>query len=83
MIRNIYSVYDSKLITFMQPFVADNDQAAISIFTSAVSEPGTEPFNYPADYSLFRVGQFNDETGHIEKTQHENLGIASQFQRKG
>lgn len=65
--QNFYSVFDSKLVSFTPPFQALRDEAAIRQFGDWVND--TNPQNtlakHPEDYSLFRVGWFDADTGQI------------------
>jgi hypothetical protein len=66
MITNIYSVYDQASQSYAQPFFAQNDGVAVRVLQSAVN--GAEPNNitlYPEQFSLWRLGEYNDKTGKI------------------
>lgn len=64
MIRRLYSVRDS-LSRFFDPRVELNDAVALRNFTASVLDdsPGNLLNSCPADYSLFYVGAFDDDTG--------------------
>jgi len=62
---NIYSVRDSAVEAFMQPFFAQTHGAAIRSLTEVVNEP-KHPFNAGSQYySLYHIGSFDDTTGQI------------------
>lgn len=63
MIKNLYSVYDSKSATFCNPFTEQNDQTATRSFAFAANDLDNDIGRYPSDYTLFRVASFNFETG--------------------
>lgn len=70
----VYSFFDSKVKAYLPPFYMRADGEAVRAVREACR---TDPnFNrYPADYTLFRLGEFDDETGRIVMLQaHENLG---------
>lgn len=67
---NVYSVFDSKLAVFELPFFMGTDPAAIRGFTDAVNDSRPEnPYlkwnRHPEDYSLYRVGEFDDSIGKL------------------
>ena len=57
---NIFSVYDDKAKFFSPIFLVPNDATAIRIFYDTM-----QPATHRADYNLYRVGQWDDETGII------------------
>lgn len=62
---NVYSFYDSKAKTYHTPFFLKQDGQAIRAFLDLVNNPQTDIAKYPEDFSLFKLGQFDDETGCI------------------
>jgi len=74
-----YSVYDSKAKFFSHPFYCQNDEIAIRNFTQAASDPASQLCKFPADFSLFLIGNYDDEIGFLTSIPHHNLGLASQF----
>lgn len=63
---SLYSVYDKKAEAFGRLFQLHNDSMAIRSFTSSIVSADGHMAEYPEDYSLYRVGVFNDETGTVE-----------------
>lgn len=77
---NIYSVFDSKGRTYAQPWLAPNHQVAFRSCERTMKQPGVPIADFPADYTLFRIGTFNEKTGLISSLLvHENLGNFVQF----
>nr|QJB19493.1 MAG: nonstructural protein [Microvirus sp.] len=76
--KGFYSVWDSKSRSFCNPFSAHNDQCAIRDFAYAASDPTTDICKYPTDYTLFKIGSFDFESGAltVEETP-VSLGLAS------
>lgn len=65
MTLNAYSIYDNKALVYHSPFFAPTDGAAMRMFADTVNDPNTTLSRHPADYSLHRVGQFDDSNGEI------------------
>lgn len=78
--KSAYAVFDSKAKFFTAPFFCVNDMVALRLFAGAVGDPATDLHKFPSDYTLFRVGMWDDEKGAITPLSPlENLGIAAQF----
>lgn len=75
MITNLYAVYDSKLDAYNNPFTYPTDAAALRAFLHAGSDESTAMGAHPADFTLFRIGAFDLETGLIKsKNMPKSLG---------
>lgn len=65
MITKIFSVFDDKADLFMPPFYNQQTPVALRVFADACRQDD-HPFRQnPADYHLYEVGTFNDETGDL------------------
>ena len=69
MIQNAYSIKDAKANVFSAPFFSINDQTAQRSFEQAKKDSNTTISQNPEDYSLYRLAQFDDQSGelHTEK----------------
>lgn len=65
MIYGLYCIRDVKT-GFMQPVMEANDQAAIRNFYHAVQNSDGILYTFASDFSLFRIGEFDSESGNIE-----------------
>ena len=59
----LFSVYDQKAAAFLDPFVAPTIDFAIREFRTAVNSPKHQFARYPEDYVLFKLGEFDPDTG--------------------
>ena len=76
----VYAVYDSKAEAFNEPFYAAKDGLAIRIFTDHVNKPESIWNKYPSDFTLFHVGEFDNEKGLLKPLDTpRNLGMAIEF----
>lgn len=64
MITGIYAIKDAKS-TFMPCTVDVNDATAIRNFEHAVFQPDSLLASHPNDFALFKVGEYDNETGVI------------------
>jgi len=65
MILKIYSIRDSAVEAFLQPFFSPTDGAALRSVGQAVNDPQHEFFKHSKDYSLWALGNYDDQTGQI------------------
>jgi len=66
MIVNVYAVFDSVAKIYLPPWVQANDGLACRSFVHAVNDRSNQLGQFPADFSLYRVGTFDDQTGVLE-----------------
>lgn len=65
MILNVYCVFDSAASVYQRPFYCQTDGEALRAFGD-ISFDKEHPIGmHPEDYSLYRVGQFNDAKGEL------------------
>lgn len=75
-------VYDAVAKVFFRPYYTASKEVGTRAFRQAALDPETELWKSPADYSLWCLGEFDDETGRfVLLEQPEKLCIASQFNR--
>ena len=68
-----YTIYDVASGTYMRPFFSQADGQAIRGFKDIATDADHEVGKHPEDYTLYRVGQFNDTTGKMEGEELEKL----------
>lgn len=66
MIKGIYSLYDKKSELYGNTFTSVNDGTAIREMQQAVSSEGSVIQKYPSDYALYKVSEWDDESGIIQ-----------------
>jgi len=64
-IMKIFTVRDNVVQAYLQPFFSVNEGSAIRSLQEVVNDPNHTFAKYPADYSLYFVGSFDDATGVI------------------
>lgn len=62
--HNVYTMKDLKSC-YMQPFVDVNDNVARRNFAAAINRKDTVMNFSPEDYILFRIGEYDDQTGEL------------------
>ena len=56
----IFTVYDAKVEAYLQPFYMQSKGAAIRAITECLNDPKHQFAKYPADYTLFEIGSWDD-----------------------
>lgn len=65
MIQHIYAVFDVKAKAYLPPFFLPEEGMAIRTFTNCCQDDNHQFGRNPEDFTLFSLGDFNDENGEI------------------
>lgn len=80
MLLKIFALYDSKAEAYNKPFYQQTTGAALRDFEEACKQPDSMIAKYPADFTLFEIGVFNDEDCEIIMHNAKiNLGNALEY----
>lgn len=63
---NAYTIYDVASGIYMRPFFSQADGQAIRGFKDIACDADHEVGKHPEDYTLYRIGSFNDTTGEMK-----------------
>ena len=79
--QQVFSIYDAKAQAYFPPFYLHNSQMAIRQFGDMVNDPESRVSKHPEDYTLFNLGEWDDQTSNykIAKNSPESLGNGVQF----
>lgn len=80
MMYDVFSVYDEKADAFLPPFILPNQAMAKRVFADCINSDSHQFGAHPPDYTLFRLGQFNDHDGQflLERAK-QSLGNGVEF----
>lgn len=78
----IVAVHDRQLNAFMRPFIAQTPGQALRSFRDEINRPGSDLNSHPEDYALFKIGEFEEATGHLTGNKPEQLAIATNLIEK-
>lgn len=70
-----YSVFDEKADVWTQPFFQLNEATAQRVMANAVNSEGHNFNMNPEDYSLYCVGEWNDDTGVFTPLKEKKLDL--------
>lgn len=59
---NIYSIYDTAAAAYLRPFFIPSDGQASRAFTDIATDAEHEVGKHPSDYTLFKIGIWDDNT---------------------
>ena len=80
MIHQVFTVYDGKAEAYLTPFYFTTVGLAIRTFADSVSDRQHMFNKHPEDYTLFRVGAFDDNNCRFELLPTpEPIGKAIEF----
>ena len=65
--RKIYSIKDAKAEIYHLPFFQNTHGEAERSFSKTVNDPQTTLNQYPEDYDLWYLGEYDDAEGKIER----------------
>lgn len=66
MVVGVYAVFDEKAGAFLAPFTYATDGMASRSFVNEVKRPDSLIGSSPEDFSLIKLGTFDDQTGALE-----------------
>lgn len=71
--HRLYAVYDSKGGSYTIPFFDHAEGRALRTFKDCCNDPEHQFGKHPEDYTLFDVGQYDDDTGEITQDKIHSL----------
>lgn len=79
----LFTIYDSKAGAYLEPIIKPRTADALRAFEFTCNQERHDFNTWPADYTLFEIGEFDSDTGKIKQhDQHINLGLAADFIKK-
>lgn len=66
MLMQFYSIFDTAAGVYLRPFVSQADGEATRMFSDLCTDGDHPVGRHPEDYSLFRLGSFNDQNAIID-----------------
>lgn len=74
---HVFSVLDSKIGSFAQPWFSPTVASGLRAFSEAAQDGQSTIAKHPGDFSLYLLGVFDDETGEFSNSKPASLGTAS------
>jgi len=73
---NVYTIYDQAAGAYLRPFFMQSDGQAMRTFTDIATDADHDIGRHPKDYSLFRIGSWDDNTAKLIPDEKECLATA-------
>lgn len=82
MVTKVFAVYDSKVEAYMNPMFFQSIGAALRVWVDAVNDQTTNIAKHPEDYTLFELGEYDDQTGQFKNlSTPKSHGVALEYVR--
>lgn len=79
MLKKIFTIHDSAVGAYLQPFFMTSKGEAIRAFSDTVNDDKTQFNKHPGDFELFQIGEYDDSTGTMTMDQtKQSLGLAKE-----
>ncbi len=77
----MFAIHDSKARAYLPPFIMHRKEMAMRVFADCVNDYPNHQFSKnPADYTLFLIGTFDDNTAkHEQEKLNLSLGNGVEF----
>lgn len=62
----IFTLYDVKAVSFLQPFFLQNSSLAIRALEATLKDEKSAICQNPEDYTLYELGSYDDQNAQIE-----------------
>lgn len=73
---NVYTIYDVASGAYMRPFFLQSDGQAMRAFTDIATDAEHDVGKHPEDYTLYRIGTYDDNKGQLIPEDPESLATA-------
>lgn len=75
----IYAIKDNAIEAYGQPIFVRAQGQAVRSFTDECKNTESQLHKHPADYDLYYIGEYDDETGRITPAEPERVARAIDF----
>lgn len=79
MLHKIFTIHDVKADAYYKPFFFPNKAMAIREFTNLVNDKNSQVGTNPADYTLFALGEFDDNKAEFSEMKKTSIGNGVEF----
>lgn len=80
--QDVFSIYDHKAKAYSQPFHMVNEALAIRAFTANVNNPESAISTNPEDFTLYKLGSFDDNSGIFDSMEPQPIIKAIQVKEE-
>jgi len=81
--HQIFAIYDSKAGAYLPPWTIHKEEMAIRLFADMIHDPNHQFAKNPADYTLFKIGTYDDNSAMIvNEKENTSLGNGVEFKNE-
>ena len=77
--HKMFVVFDSKANAYMQPWFLTTEGMAIRAFTDCINTKDHNFARHPEDYTLFKIGEFDDQKADIQWQAPKSIGNGIEY----
>ncbi len=77
--HKIFTIYDTKAEAYFPPFYLPQSSMAIRQFGDMVNDSNSSISKHPADYTLFELGEWDDNSSEFVDLNKKSLGNGIEF----
>jgi len=77
--HKIFVIHDVKANCYMEPWFLQQQAIAQRAFSDCVNDPDHNFGRHPEDYTLFNIGEYNDQNAKIEWIPPQSLGNGIEY----
>ena len=77
--HKIFTIHDVKADAYFPPFYLPNKSMAIRQFGDMVNDENSQISKHPADYTLFELGEWDDNNADFVELTKNSLGNGVEF----
>jgi len=79
MIQKLFTIYDEKARAYLPPFFLGQEAQATRAFSDCVNSKDHQFGAHPTDYTLFSLGNFDDNNASFDTHNPKTLGNGIEF----
>ncbi len=77
--HKMFVIYDTKANAYMQPWFLTQEGMALRAFSDCVNDADHNFGRHPEDYTLFKIGEFDDANANVTWTAPKSMGNGIEF----
>ena len=80
--QKVFAIYDTQAACFLRPFFTQQDGQAVRMFGDLVSDLDHPVGQHPEDYSLYRIGTFDDSNAMLDGENPQRIAAGIELSAK-
>ena len=68
MVKGLYAIFDITAQMYSEPKIAPTDGVYTRLVSDMIAEGNNQVANHPEEFAVYKLGEWNELSGHIEST---------------